>query len=526
MRAAQYLRMSTERQQFSIENQISVITEYARAHDFDTVRTYSDEARSGIDLAHRPGLRQLLDDITNGEADFRAVLVYDVSRWGRFQDADESACYEFLCRRAGVNVIYCAEPFANDLSLTASLLKALKRTMAGEYLRELSAKVFAGQCRLVGKGYKMGGPAAYGLRRLLLTTLGEPKTILQDGERKSLLTERVTYTLGPPDELHIVRTIYSLFLNEGLDCYAIARRLNEKGVPYSRGAWNGQIVKTILTHPRYTGSNVFNRRSERLRSKRKPNPPEQWIVQPNSFPAIIPRKRFDSVQRKLNDRVQSRSNERLLEELQEFLEEHGRATFFMLAAAPNMATACTYQARFGSLSRALALARREPATGFSENERRARLKLWLQDEFARGMAANKVESHRKHGVFRSASHSPVLLDVAHCCVLKNGQSRWQIRYPLTGVEGLHCITLRLNSDNKRPLDYLLIPFLPPGNQRYSFSEERLRTLKATVHKTLDEAISLLLHVSCSPSSAPIPASSLINCAASPAIRSDTSARHT
>lgn len=111
MRAAQYVRMSTEHQLFSIENQIAVIAEYANSHDFEIVQTYSDEARSGIDLAHRPGLKQLLDDIANSRTDFRAVLVYDVSRWGRFHDTDESACYEFLCRRSGVNVVYCAEPF-------------------------------------------------------------------------------------------------------------------------------------------------------------------------------------------------------------------------------------------------------------------------------------------------------------------------------------------------------------------------------------------------------------------------------
>ncbi len=493
MRAAQYVRMSTDHQQYSIENQKAAIGEYAGSHDFEIVRTYSDEARSGIDLAHRPGLKQLLDDVANRKADFRAVLVYDVSRWGRFQDADESACYEFLCRRAGVNVVYCAEPFANDLSVASSLLKTLKRTMAGEYLRELSAKVFAGQCRLVHKGYKPGGMAGYGLRRLLLTTDGEPKTVLRDGEHKWLATERVTYTLGPANELRTVRKIYSLFLDAGLDCYAIARWLNEKRVPYSHGKWNGQIVRTILTHPRYTGSVVFNRRSERLRSKRKSNPPEQWIVQPNSFPAIVPQKRFEAVQRKLNDRVCRRSNERLLKELREFVDKHGRATQLMLPADPTMASPCTYGKRFGSFSRAIALAIREPDSGFSEIERRARLKLLLQDEFARAMAATSVQSHRKNGVFRSSSHPPVLLDVACCRVLKNGHLRWEIRYPLTGVEGLRCITLRLDAGNKLPLDYLLIPFLPPGNQRYRFSEERLQKLQASLHKTLDEAVSFLLH---------------------------------
>ncbi len=252
MRAAQYVRMSTEHQQFSIENQKAVIAEYAKSHDFEVVRTYSDEARSGIDLAHRAGLKQLLDDVTNGKPDFRAVLVYDVSRWGRFQDADESACYEFLCKRAGVNVVYCAEPFANDLSFAAFLFKTLKRAMAGEYVRELSAKVFAGHC-----------------------ADGKPKAVLRDGERKWLATERVTYTLGPANELRTVRKIYSLFLDVGLNCYAIARWLNENGVPYGRGKWNGPLVNTILTHPRYTGAVVFNRRSSRLRSKRKSNPREQ-----------------------------------------------------------------------------------------------------------------------------------------------------------------------------------------------------------------------------------------------------------
>lgn len=491
MKAAQYVRMSTEHQQFSIDNQMAIISEYAKSHDFEIIHTYSDEARSGIDLAHRPGLRQLLDDITDGKTDFRAVLVYDISRWGRFQDADESACYEFLCRRAGVNVVYCAEPFANDLSVTASLLKALKRAMAGEYLRELSAKVFAGQCRLVRKGYKQGGVSGYGLRRLLLTPDGKPKSLLREGERKSLSTERVIYTLGPAIELRTVRKIYSLFLDTGLDCYAIARSLNDKGVPYSRGKWNGQIIHTILSHPRYTGSVVFNRRSERLRSKRKSNPTSEWIVQPDSFPAIIPQKRFDAAQRKLNDRVHRRSNERLLKELRDFVEKHGRATQLMLAMDPAMATACTYGERFGSFSRALALATPEPDSGFSEIERRARLKLQLHDDFARMMESNNTQYHRRRSVFLSSCHPPVLLDVARCFVLKQGELRWEIRYPRTGIQGLRCITLRLDRHNQQPLDYAFIPCLPYAIQRWPFSEKRILEI-GFIRENLGGAAELLL----------------------------------
>ncbi len=44
---------------------------------------------------------------------------------------------------------YCAETFANDGTLPSLIMKALKRTMAGEYSRELGVKVLAGQKRPV-----------------------------------------------------------------------------------------------------------------------------------------------------------------------------------------------------------------------------------------------------------------------------------------------------------------------------------------------------------------------------------------
>ncbi len=68
--------------------------------------------------------------------------------WGRFHDADESAYYEYICRRAGIDVQYVAEQFENDGSPVSTIVKGVKRAMAREYSRELSTNVFAGQCRL------------------------------------------------------------------------------------------------------------------------------------------------------------------------------------------------------------------------------------------------------------------------------------------------------------------------------------------------------------------------------------------
>lgn len=98
-RAAQYMRMSTERQEYSIENQTAAIAAYAAQRNLRIVRVYADEGRSGLRLEGRGALQRLIHDVQSGQSDFRIVLVCDVSRWGRFQDADESAYYEFICKR-------------------------------------------------------------------------------------------------------------------------------------------------------------------------------------------------------------------------------------------------------------------------------------------------------------------------------------------------------------------------------------------------------------------------------------------
>ena len=147
--AAQYIRMSTDHQQYSTENQADAIREYAKKRGFRVVKTYADEGKSGLRIEGRCSLQQMINDAKSGNAGFQAILVYDISRWGRFQDSDESAYYEYICKRAGIQVYYCAEQFENDGSPTSTIIKSVKRAMAGEYSRELSSKVFQGQSKLI-----------------------------------------------------------------------------------------------------------------------------------------------------------------------------------------------------------------------------------------------------------------------------------------------------------------------------------------------------------------------------------------
>jgi DNA invertase Pin-like site-specific DNA recombinase len=83
-RAAQYVRMSTEHQQYSTHNQADKIREYADKRGIEIVKTYADDGKSGLSIGGRASLQKLISDVELGVADFNVILVYDVSRWGRF----------------------------------------------------------------------------------------------------------------------------------------------------------------------------------------------------------------------------------------------------------------------------------------------------------------------------------------------------------------------------------------------------------------------------------------------------------
>jgi len=234
-RAVIYARMSTEHQQYSTENQCDVIREYAAKNNMDVVHVYTDDGKSGLQLSGRNSLKQLIEDVNSPDRGFSAILVYDVSRWGRFQDSDESAYYEYICRRAGADIHYCAEQFSNDGSPVSTFVKGVKRAMAGEYSRELSAKVFKGQCRLIQLGYRQGGTAGYGL-----LGNGIPDGWLHTGARLHFLWRR---SLAPGDGAQRVCAEDVYVSSHGADEHGNHRRPHHhQHVGLASGAWPFQAV--------------------------------------------------------------------------------------------------------------------------------------------------------------------------------------------------------------------------------------------------------------------------------------------
>ncbi|MGC1782076.1 MAG: recombinase family protein [Acidobacteriaceae bacterium] len=484
------MRMSTEHQQYSTENQSDVIRRYAVAHGMEIVRTYEDSGRSGLNLSGRSSLQELLKDVESGRADFNCILVYDVSRWGRFQDTDEGAFYEYLCKRANIKVHYCAEQFENDGSLPSSVLKTIKRAMAGEYSRELSVKVFAGQCRLIEMGFRQGGPAGFGLRRQLVDQNGAPKQTLVRREQKSLQTDRVILIRGPESEVQIVREIYDLFNSDGIPEVEIADRLNARGIHTDLGRlWSRGTVHQVLTNPKYAGANVYNRRSFKLKRKRVVNPPEMWIRRDDAFESIINREQFEIAQQIIQARHEHYTDEQLLDKLRQLLANAGTLSGILIDETQFMPSSSAYKSRFKSLLRAYQLIGYTPERDYSYIETNRILRRFhesLCNKMISDLAAlgADIRQDSSTDIFVINESWTASLILARCQETQASNLRWLLRLDRSLNPDI-TIAARLAPGNQEILDYYLLPGLDELESRIRLAPKNGLLLDVYRYENLD-----------------------------------------
>jgi DNA invertase Pin-like site-specific DNA recombinase len=347
--------MSTEHQRYSTENQATRIEAYALERGYRIVKTYADEGISGLQIKNRRGLQALLADVVSGAGGFEIVLVYDVSRWGRFQNPDQSAHYEFLCSEAGVTIEYCAEPFENDGSLTATLIKSLKRIMAAEFSRELSIKVREGQRNLTEKGYWQFGPPGLGLRRQVVGADGRPGAVLEAGQRKAVREDHVVLAPGPDEEIALVSRIYRLFVEARMSQTGIARLLNSEGLSTDLGApWTFRSVHSVLTNRKYVGDLTYNRSTRTLDADRTMLARDRWLHRPATHPPIVDGALFEAAQEIRRTRNVQMTKAELQQALRLLLLERGKLTGGIIESTPGLPCPRTVKKRFGTLSAAYA----------------------------------------------------------------------------------------------------------------------------------------------------------------------------
>jgi DNA invertase Pin-like site-specific DNA recombinase len=463
-RAAQYVRMSTELQRYSIQNQAAAIAVFAQQHGLTIIRTYIDEGKSGLRIKGRAGLTELVDDVSSGRADFDHILVYDVSRWGRFQDVDESAHYEFICKQKGIKVVYCAEQFENDGSLLSSIVKNLKRVMAAEYSRELSVKVHTGQCRIAGLGFRVGGPLNFGLRRELIDEHQQSKGWLTKGERKALQTDRVRLRLGSKQEAAIVRSIFHQFVAEKKSVSAIRRLLNQKRIVSHHGrSWTNIMIHTVLQNEAYVGNLVHNRTSRRLGEKEVKNPAEKWVRREGVIDPIVDARIFARAQKMLAELYVAVPEDEMLRRLRLLLHRKGELSEHIINEARGVPCVSTFAVHFGSLRNAYARIGYVPkyhCAWFDERERwdavRSEHASSIVDAFQH-KAAGHVKVHQTGAIVAIDHTNAVTVLVARhqSKSVARPAPEWRAYYKRR-TTGLF-VVLRLNEANQDIADFVVVP---------------------------------------------------------------------
>jgi DNA invertase Pin-like site-specific DNA recombinase len=461
-RAAQYVRMSTEHQRYSTENQSDAIGLYAEQRGYQIIKTYSDAGKSGLQIKGRDGLTQLLSDIQAGQTDFKTVLVYDISRWGRFQDADESAYYEYICKRAGIAIEYCAEQFENDGSPVSTIVKGVKRAMAGEYSRELSQKVFAGQSRLIAMGYRQGGPPGFGLRRMLIDEVGNQKGVLVRGEHKSIQTDRVILVPGPESEIAVVNQIFHSFVDDNQSEAMIATDLNEKGIKTDLNRdWTSSVVHQLLSNEKYIGNNIWNRHSFKLKKRHVRNEPNSWVRSEGAFEAIVDAGLFAAAKANFAAKAQRYSDEEMLAGLRDALETHGFLSGIVINEASALPSSGAYQSRFGSLLRAYELVGFTPDRDYRYIEINKRLRTIHAKTVEATVGGieqvgGQVQHDTKTGLLTINHEFSASVVIARSTQTGAGAYRWNIRLD-TGLLPDITVVVRMDQTNETPLDYYLLP---------------------------------------------------------------------
>lgn len=498
LKGALYIRMSTEQQVESPENQERQLRAYADKYGIDVIRIYADLGVSGL-TAERRHFLALIDDVEQGRNDYNIVLYLDDSRWGRFVNSREAEFYRMRLEQKHVICQACDKPLTLTHNIADRIMTILKDENASDYCRQLSQKVLVGQCNLAAKGYRQGGAAGFGLRRILLDENGTPKQELVVGQRKSLQTERVILTPGSQLEQDKVRWIYDQFIN-GYREQEIANQLNREGWMNAFGRpWSRGTVLQVLTNEKYIGNNLFNRRSSRLKSKVKTNPQNEWIRKENAFIPIVNAERFYIVQGIIQERHQKISNDVLLQRLKELQFQSKKLSAMIIDETDGMPPSSLYRHRFGGLLRAYRLIGYVPERDYHYVEINRRLRAIHSDIMSETVSAienlcgRKIFVDQETNLLELNDYLFISIIISRCFITSSGTRRWKIRLD-SGLNPDITVAVRMDHENKKVYDYYILPTIEFGHDNLKLQEKNLELLDSFRSDSLDYLLDMSINI--------------------------------
>jgi hypothetical protein len=343
---------------------------------------------------------------------------------------------------------------------------------------------------LIQLGFKQGGTAGYGLRRMLVDHTGQKKGMLKMGEHKSIQTDRVILVPGPDEEVKIVHWMYAAFVKEGKSEWEIAKLLNERGIltDFQR-IWTRGTVHEVLTNEKYIGNNVYHRTSCKLKQKHVENPPEKWVRANDAFVGIIDSTLFLAAQGIILTRSRKWSDEEMLEKLRGILTQHGRISGILIDEADDLPSSSAFRNRFGSLVSAYRLIGYDPEIDYSFIEINRQIRKKHPE-----IVAEVLEKLRQIGSSVSIDEKTDLIlvneewtvSIVLCRYQQSeaGTARWVIRLD-EGLKPDITIAVRLDETNTGIRDYYLLPALDMTWGKLRMAEENGIYLDAYQFEALD-----------------------------------------
>jgi DNA invertase Pin-like site-specific DNA recombinase len=255
--AATYIRMSSDKQDASPDQQRAEVAKLAEKHGCAIVHEYGDDAMSGAETIKRKGFMRMIDDAKAGK--FKTILCWDQDRFGRFDSIDAGEWIAPL-RRAGVRLVTVAQGEIDWTTFAGRVMYSIQQEGKNQYLVDLSRNVLRGQTARARRGEVMGS-APYGYDRAFYDERGVERMRAKYGTRSSK-PKNWTARLVPSDEPERVRAVQFIFEQTaaGKSPVHIARVLNKQKVVAARGRrWVTSAIVGILKNRAYLGEYHFGK---------------------------------------------------------------------------------------------------------------------------------------------------------------------------------------------------------------------------------------------------------------------------
>lgn len=304
MKAALYCRLSEEDRNKlhqeddsnSIQNQKTMLLQYAAEKGWDVYDIYSDDDYAGSDR-RRPQFNRLLGDARARKFDI--VLCKTQSRFTRELELVEKYIHG-LFPIWGIRFVSIV-----DNADTANKGNKKSRQINGLvnewYLEDMSDNIRSVLTNRRQNGFHIGAFALYGYR----------KDPVQKG-----------HLIIDDEAAAIVREVFALY-SQGYGKTAIARMLNDRGVPnpteYKRlhglrskqpktqnsTLWRYDTIRAMLTNEIYIGNMVQGKYgSESYKTKiNRPRPKSEWITVEGTHAPIIDHSLWDNVQKRIAEKA-------------------------------------------------------------------------------------------------------------------------------------------------------------------------------------------------------------------------------